>query len=532
MAMKNIDNLDILSEKKQGNKIEFSKFKQIAVGAIAVLSLTTVGVGGMYVWEGYQKAKVEEVENHIKQMEPTTLYSLIDREKESVQKTYLVNKALFSQYENYKDVLLALEMQNTDTKKIEKNNSLYKNSLQALDTDKAAIERLVQLTNPGTSFEAKKDAFLGGTEILALNKWESALKNHTSVYSNSLLSLNNETKQNLVFLEDTKKEIIQTVNQKIASKDYNLNATESALAAKVSGDLNNQISELEKVKRELSGTEQENLLTNSDLNEAKEAVNQLQSQAVAQISQDKAQVQSLLAAGPNAPVDNWDSSTISNGNNNNINANNSQRNQGWGFFEYFLLYNWLSGGNSNSPSAMASFNSSSHYNHIQSNLYNHASQRYNINDTNSYLNRSLSGDYQDNITSNLHSNKNTNKFNASTSSNLAKGFTQNNTLNKLGNPNNKLNALDKIKAFKAKKFDISAIKEKIQKIRTKAVTAKKEYKVAVERKAEAKRKEEVRKKEALAAKSSSSSISGTKKSTSSFGSFSSSSRSGSSSRRK
>jgi hypothetical protein len=533
-------------------KFQFAKFKKLGLGAIAAVVVASASIGSYEAYETHQKNKVAEVEQSVKQANPDSILNTLEKEKNTINKLHLTNALLFNKYGESKEIVELLNLQQSVAQKIKKNDNLYKSSLESLQSDVNDIQKVIGATKPGVSFDAKKEVLLNDSQISKFNQWKTLVGSNQYMYAGELLKLEKETKENLEFLEQTKKEIVETVNQKIQTKDFNLNATASALSEKVTKDLGSEIGELEKVKQELKGTDQENLLTDKDLSEAKEAVTDLQSQAVSQIAQDRAKVEAMIASASANQVAPTPAATVQN---TQVPTNTTtvihHHDNHMSFADYYLMYHWLAGGNSSSPAVVASssYHNNSYSNPIQSSLHQHAASRYDIRNNDSYLNRSLSTNFGNSgrgldNTANTQNNR-TGTFN--------RNFSNNPNVKPLdaskfgNNPNAKplnTNALDKFRSITAPKYNVDDLRQKIKAAHEKAATAQNTHKVEVQKKMEFARKAEetrkadiARKAEAMRSKSSSSSssISGFSKkssSSSSSSSFSSRSSSRSSSRRR
>lgn len=178
----------------------------------------------------------------------------------------------------------------------------------------------------------------------------------------------NENMTNMIKqIKDIKEEVMATVLAKVKSGDYSLDATTMALVKDVQENSKEKVSELINLRKEIRGTEFEKEFTDTDMLEAGKALSELENATIAKVMADKNEVQKLIekvakgeqlnegdaspAIAASAPIPPVTSQVATN--------NQTQtHSHGWGPFEYYLLYNWLSGGSSSTPSIAASHTSS------------------------------------------------------------------------------------------------------------------------------------------------------------------------------
>ena len=148
---------------------------------------------------------------------------------------------------------------------------------------------------------------------------------------------------------------------KIKSGDYNLTSTQNALAKDMMESTNSQMKDLIEVRESLKDSEFAKDFTEEDLREAKSSLSELESSLIARVIEDKATIEKMIAkvsngeelkAGDAGTTVSAASPLVSN------NTTNATNGGGWGAFEYYLLYSWLSGGSRSTPAMAASHTSS------------------------------------------------------------------------------------------------------------------------------------------------------------------------------
>lgn len=176
----------------------------------------------------------------------------------------------------------------------------------------------------------------------------------------------NENMANMIKqIKDIKEEVMATVLAKVKSGDYSLDATTTALVKDVQENSKEKVSELINLRKEIKGTEFEKEFTDSDMLDAGKALSELENATIAKVMADKNEVQRLIekvakgeqlnegdaspAIAASAPIPPVTSQVA---------TNTQTHSHGWGPFEYYLLYNWLSGGSSSTPAMAASHTSS------------------------------------------------------------------------------------------------------------------------------------------------------------------------------
>lgn len=192
---------------------------------------------------------------------------------------------------------------------------------------------------------------------------EQASKNSNQLifdHFDSLKSLSKNILEVEQGLKDIKEEVVATILLKVKSGDYNLSATSSALVQDIKEFSKEKDQEILGLYNEIKGSEFEKDFNQNDIIEARKSVTELENSIVQKVLDDQNAVEKLIskvsngqelksgdlpaqvaAAAPTAPAT----------------TNTNTSSGGWGPFEYYLLYSWLSGGSRTSPAMAASHTS-------------------------------------------------------------------------------------------------------------------------------------------------------------------------------
>lgn len=372
-------------------KVEkFNAFKKMGIFAGAsVLSVALIGFGGKAIYENVQKAtdqSIAEKELIVKATPKIKIVELIERERDVVKSTFAKNQVLLNNYANYRELVEVLTLNSSVASKQNANNKLQKDTLALLDYDQKAVDKVVYALSE--SRDVKKDVLLSGDSMGKFTKWATNVKNNEFMYAGGMIALGKDIDKELKFLDDTQKDIMKTVQDKIKAKDFNLDKAQNELTSQVSKDANSEILELRRVQNELSGTEQSNMLTDRDIAQAESAMSDLQKEAAVKIRQDREAVEKMIASVNTAPTP---VNTSAPSTQPTQQANNSN---GWGFAEYYLLYSWMNSGSNNSynngySAGLNAQNSRNMPAATAAILNKGSANMYSIKKENSYLNRSI-----------------------------------------------------------------------------------------------------------------------------------------------
>lgn len=274
---------------------------------------------------------MSKMANLTQEMQLATLFNL----KTNIQN---IEKSRVEAWKNFQ-----IEFEN-----VEKNLKSFDKALST-KTDEQIAESMRELTYYKNLLTEVEKGFVSSKDTNQM--LFSNFENFKSINAN-IDSLSNQ-------LKELKEEVVGTVLQKVKTGDYNLNATTNALIQDVKENSKIKDKEVLDIYNEIKGSEFEKDFNQNDVIEARKSVAQLEDAVIGRVLDDQRAIEGLiskvkngeelkqgdlpaemLAAAPVAPT----SSSHSSG--------------GWGFFEYYLLYNWLAGGSHSTPAMAASHTSS------------------------------------------------------------------------------------------------------------------------------------------------------------------------------
>ena len=356
-----------IEEQQRKETQKLLKQKRESFLKIGRTSLVTAGIaivlagGGFGAYDMYQTHLTNEintVEKNIRSVDTQQLLGLISKEKELTQRTFAENQLLINNFGAYKELVEVLNMQNDVAAKNAANSRLYKQTTTSLDNDLVQVNNVLKASS-GTR-DDKIHEYLDSTDIQKLNAWENNLKNNQFMYVGGMIDLNKDLNKQLKFLDETQKEVIQNVKERLKNKDYNLDDAQVSFNGEVQKSAQAQIDDLKQARNELKDTEQQmrdndedpsqisNILTDKDVQAASDAMGTVQQEAVNQIKDDGQKVESLIAqanAGNSGDNNNQAAQLNSSIQPTQVVYVNSGSHMT--FADYYLMYNWM---NSSSPS--------------------------------------------------------------------------------------------------------------------------------------------------------------------------------------
>lgn len=392
--------LDEEEERKKAVKdklFKHEKFKKMGFKSLAIATASTLIIGtGVGFYQHHQTQinhQLAQAELTIKSTPSNKIVDLIQKEEEAINTTYAKNELLFNKYADFKELVEIMHMNGQLANKVKNNDSLKSESLALLEKDKQTIHTIEQALN--SSRDVKVSTLLENGNLSKYNQWAQNVKTNQFMYIGGLMQLNHDILKDLDFLQSTKNDIIADVNEKIKSKDYNLDEAQKSIIENVKQDTDSQIQDLKKARQEVAGTANDSILTDKDVNDAQSAMNDLQNVAIDKVKSDRATIEDLInKAQSNQSVVSQNSNSITP---TTIVVNQSSQDHGLTFFDYYLLSHWLnSGSSSHYDSYNAGYNAgvaNSYHNIVNQGrldtIYKSQSGLYSLKNDNSYLNKSL-----------------------------------------------------------------------------------------------------------------------------------------------
>lgn len=402
------------SDKPVKTKIDYQKFLNVSKNSMIAIGISlavgATAIGGYNIYQSNMDSKIAAAEGILKNASAPKIIEFIGKEKIANEKTYITNQLLINQYGTLKDVVEVLNKQQEVANFQSKNTKLYDSITKALNADIVAVDTLFKA--PTKTREEKITAYIDNANIGAVKKWQDAIVTNQFVHIGNMMDLNKQIKNSLANIEQVKKDILEQVQSRIKNGDFDLNAAQTEFSKNVVGQTQAQISELNQAKKDLNELKNQsvenadgsitkadpntqNIITDKDLNEAGEALNIYQNQAINQISGDREKVEQLIAQAKQQQIP-------SNVSNNAHNPNVVVVNNGPSFLDYYLMYSWMNSGSRNTvthttvnyPSEHSNYKAQSRQNNnINTSNYKPVNipkpKMYDLNNNNSYLNKQL-----------------------------------------------------------------------------------------------------------------------------------------------
>lgn len=427
-----VEDFDFLSRRTTQEptrpKINLERFLNVGKGTMIAagisLAIGVTSVGGYKMYQSNIDSRIAAAETVVKASTADKLIGFIGKEKIANEKTYITNQLLINQYGQLKDVVEVLNKQQEVANYQKRNTQVYNTIAKSLNADILAVNSL--FAAKPTTRDQKISAYLDNDNIAVAKKWEDAIATNQFVHIGNMMDLNKQIKGSVESIEQVKKEILEQVQSRIKNGDFDLNAAQSQFSNTVISQTQSQLNELNQAKKDLADLKNQsvenedgsvtrtdpnaqNVISDKDLNEASSALNTYQTQAINQISGDRAKVEQLIAEAQQQQNTQQPVQNTSNNQTNNSNVVVVHR--GPSFLDYYLMYSWMNAGSSttvhhyhDTPSYTSSSryasNNSTTYNNVQSRpvQVNSASYKpinipkpnmYDMNNNNSYLNKQL-----------------------------------------------------------------------------------------------------------------------------------------------
>lgn len=478
-----VEDFDFLSRRTTQEptrpKINLERFLNVGKGTMIAagisLAVGVTAIGGYKLHQSNIDSRIAAAETVVKASTADKLIGFIGKEKIANEKTYIANQLLINQYGQLKDVVEVLNKQQEVANYQTRNTQVYNTIAKSLNADILAVNSLFA-TKPVTR-DQKIAAYLDNDNIKVAKKWEDAITTNQFVHVGNMMDLNKQIKGSVDNIEQVKKDILEQVQSRIKNGDFDLNAAQSQFSNTVINQTQSQLNELNQAKKDLSELKNQsvknedgsitrtdpnaqNIISDKDLNEASDALNTYQNQAINQISGDRAKVEQLIAEAKQQntpqPVQNTANTTT------NPNSNVVVVNRGPSFLDYYLMYSWMNAASSNTVHH--------HYHDSPS-----SSNRYGYSGNNSSYNNTQPRSAQVNTANykpvnipkpNMYDMNNNNSY---LNKQLERGSTFGNKNNSFGKSSE---ALKKVQQYQQSKVNISEIRSKIAASKMKVEQAK------------------------------------------------------------
>lgn len=401
-------------------KINIQRFlnvgKSTMIAAGLTLAVGATAVGGYKMYQSNIDSKIASAEVVVKASSADKILDFIGKEKIANEKTYISNQLLINQYGQLKDVVEVLNKQQEVANFQSRNTQVYNTITKSLNSDILSVNALYT-ANPKTRDE-KIAAYIDTSNVGVAKKWEDAITTNQFVHIGNMMDLNKQIKGSLANIEQVKKDILDQVQARIKNGDFDLNAAQTQFSKDVIGQTQSQLNDINQAKKDLADLKNQsvqnedgsvtrtdpnaqNIITDKDLNDATDALNTYQNQAINQISGDRAKVEQLIAEAKQQQNAQQQTPVQTTVNGTNSNSNVVVVNRGPSFLDYYLMYSWMNATPTvhhttiNYPSGSTYSNSNYQTRPVQVNTASYKPvnipkpNMYDMNNNNSYLNKQL-----------------------------------------------------------------------------------------------------------------------------------------------
>lgn len=374
-------------------------------------------LGGYTYYQSNIDSKIIAAEQVVKASTSEKLLSFMSKEKEANEKTYINNQLLINQFGQLKEVVEILNKQRQVADFQDKNIKLYNKIEKSINDDILSVNNLYS-ANPKTRDE-KIAVYLEKNGVNVAKKWEDAITTNRYIHIGNMVDLNKEIKSSVEQTEQIKKDILEQVQTRIKNGDFNLSEAQNKFSKDVIGQTKTELNNINQAKKDLedlknlsaqdedgnvvkTDSNAQNIISNKDLNDAKEALNTYQNEAINQIANDRSKVEQLIAEAKQQNIQQANIQSTNTNHNQNVVIN-----KGPSFLDYYLMYSWINAVNSVSTPTTIINNTTVHYpsginngnvppRQVQGNAtkksYNYVIPKqnmYDINNRDSYLNKQL-----------------------------------------------------------------------------------------------------------------------------------------------
>ncbi len=373
-------NLDNKTSKSGKNISAFMK-----VGVAAVLAIT-IGTAGFQWNESRIDNHVEESQTLVVKNGGTTLTQL-EQASKKYQETYNSNKQLIESLEKDQQLFKVMHI-DIDLQKLKKENqSKFDVASVKINQDIVSTQKLMNLNERLPLQDEKREAYYYSTTDF--ENFKNANSNQL-VNQQELSNINATLVKHTNFLKQAKQEIIQTIKEKLANKDYNFAQKRKEFQNKLAEGLYEEKKDLAEVKKEISEDEDlKNSVNLQEINNAEKSIGEMESLATGQIDKDEKLVNEMMAELSQKGIDleSTTNSSLAATSSTTPTANHSNGG-GFNFMQYYLLHQWLS--SSSSPSIGSGVSSSlapNYNNSMRTSMHN--SNPYDFKEPGSHLNQTM-----------------------------------------------------------------------------------------------------------------------------------------------
>lgn len=411
---------DFYKNSKLDKEEKFQKFISMGRNVLIGLGVTTaLGITAYITYSSHVEGirdNIVKVEKHINQVSKNDMLNFISQEEKKSNELFMQNQVLITKHGAYKQLIEILGFENNLAKINATNSKTYQSISTSLNKDYEVLNTLYNHMEKES--KSSDDLKFYESNLDTFNKWKSAYDSKSMVYAFPLVTIQKELNNNLELLEQTQNDIVQDVQSRLRNKNYNLDLAQANIVQGLQSEKNEELEDLKLARMELLDTQAalnengdnkniSNLLTEDDLNNASLAMNQLTTEALNVVSEDRLRVEKLIAEASivgDLPAPKAEGGATQEA----VQPSTTVVNSGPSFLDYYLLYTFMNMGSNNSYNsgysqglAAAGGNAGLNKANVASSLNTNP---YSLKNDSSYLNKNLTQKTNASIPNTLRNN--------------------------------------------------------------------------------------------------------------------------------
>ncbi len=361
---------------KPNNNNSFSAFRNIAIAAVVAAG---VSIGGYTIYDNNIESTVQAAETLVAQTGFTTLEQLNQLQTKNAE-LYQKNKEMLSALEKDQALLKAMKVNINIPQLIKNNDAKFQVASDRLNQDIRSTENLTTLNNRLPTEQEKREVYYHTPTDF--ENFKNASSNN-SVNNQELANINATLQKHATFLKEAKLEILKTVKEKIASKEFNIDKKKKEYQTKVAESIYEEKKGIAEIKSELEkDSDLKAAIDPKEIENSEKAIEEMEDLAMDQILKDEKIITEMVSTLSEKGLD--VEKALETTPTQTTSATNSGG--GFNFLHYYLLSQWLS----NSNSSAAAMGAAPAYNGaMKSSMV--ASNPYDIKDKDSHVNQTIIG---------------------------------------------------------------------------------------------------------------------------------------------
>lgn len=362
--------------KKPNNNNSFSAFRNIAIATVIAAG---VAIGGYTVYDNNIDSKVQAAETLVTQTGFTTLEQLNQFQTKNAE-LYQKNKELLSSLEKDQSLLKAMKVNINIPQLIKNNDAKFQVAIDRLNQDIRSTENLTTLNNRLPTEQEKREIFYHNPTDF--ENFKNASSNN-SVNNQELANINATLQKHATFLKEAKLQILKTVKEKIASKEFNIDKKKKEYQTQVAESIYEEKKGIAEIKSELEkDSDLKAAIDPKEIANSEKAIEEMEDLAMDQILKDEKLITEMVSTLSEKGLD--VEKALETTPTQTTAATNSGG--GFNFLHYYLLSQWLSSSNSSAAAmgAAPAYNGAMKSSMVSSNPYD-------IKDKDSHVNQTIIG---------------------------------------------------------------------------------------------------------------------------------------------